>query len=81
MTSSNKTQIKMYTRAKHTMTLLGTAGAVAQGECQIEEINGMIADRREQIGFLKAQINSLQDKKAEAQAALAGYKQALREKK
>lgn len=81
MTGSEKARIKAYIKAKHTMTLLGTTGTIALGECQIKEINGMIADRREQIGFLKSQINGLQEKKTGAQAALAGYKQALREKK
>ncbi len=81
MTSSEKTRIKTYTKAKHTMTLLGTTGAVAQGECQVQEVNGMIAERREQIGYLKAQISGLQARKEEAKAALAGFRQALREKK
>ena len=81
MTSSEKIRIKAYTRAKHTMTLMGTTGAVAQGECQVAEANDMITERREQIGFLKQQINGIQERKAEAQAALAGYKQALREKR
>ena len=81
MDPNEKIRIKAYTRAKHTMTLMGTTGAVAQGECQVAEANDMITERREQIGFLKQQIIGLQERKVEAQAALAGYKQALREKR
>lgn len=81
MDPNKKIQIKTYTRGKHTMTLMGVTGAVTQGECQIAEVTQMIAERREQIDLLRKQISDLQERKAEAQAALTGYRQALKEKR
>ena len=81
MEDHEKARIKAYTRAKHTMTLMGTTGVVTLAGCQIAEIDGMIVERQEGIDNLKKQINDLQERRAETKAVMAGYQQALQEKR